>query len=201
MSRLAATGCNGRIAVDATLGILAGGRASRLGGADKAWMRLHGVPQVLRLRDALLHGTSSVLISANRNRARYEGAGLRVVHDRHPDIGPLGGLDALVQATPTPWLFTVPVDLVDARGDLLMRLVEAGAQGAWIEDDAGAQPLVALWDVAALRTALCDAIASGQWAVHALQRRLGMRAVRLPGVRLGNLNTREDLQAAGVEAE
>ena len=31
-----------------TLGILAGGRATRLGGRDKAWLPVAGIPQVLR---------------------------------------------------------------------------------------------------------------------------------------------------------
>jgi len=34
---------------EVTLGILAGGRASRLGGRDKAWLQRDGVPQVLRI--------------------------------------------------------------------------------------------------------------------------------------------------------
>ena len=32
-----------------TLGILAGGRATRLGGRDKAWLQRDGVPQVVRI--------------------------------------------------------------------------------------------------------------------------------------------------------
>lgn len=201
MKTPAAIRCDGRVAVEVTLGILAGGRASRLGGLDKAWLQRAGTPQVLRLRDALRAGTSTVLVSANRALSRYEAAGLRVVCDRHADIGPLGGLDALAQACATPWLFTVPVDLVDAGSDLLGRLIAAGGQGAWIEDEGGAQPLVALWDVAALRAALPESIASGNLAVQTLQRRLAMQAVALRGVRLGNLNTIEDLKASGVQPE
>ena len=34
---------------DLTLGILAGGRGSRLGGRDKAWLQRGGIPQVLRI--------------------------------------------------------------------------------------------------------------------------------------------------------
>jgi molybdopterin-guanine dinucleotide biosynthesis protein A len=201
MNAPSAIRCDGRVAVDVTLGILAGGRASRLGGRDKAWLQRGGKPQVLRLRDALRAGTSALLVSANRDAARYEAAGLRVVADRHADIGPLGGLDALAQACATPWLFTVPADLVDAESDLLGKLVGAGGHGAWIEDDGGVQPLVALWHVAALRAALPGCIASGSLAVQALQRRLGMHPVRLHSVRLGNLNTVEDLRASGVEPE
>ena len=67
------------------------------------------------------------------------------------------------------------------------------------EDDDGPQPLVALWRVMPLRGALHAALASGDHAVHALQRRLGMGPVRLTGVRFGNLNTPEDLRSAGIE--
>ena len=37
-----------------TVGILGGGRATRLGGADKAWLIRDGQPQVLRLARRVL---------------------------------------------------------------------------------------------------------------------------------------------------
>lgn len=200
MNAPAANRCDGRAALEVTLGILAGGRGSRLGGVDKAWLRRDGIPQVQRLH-ALLHaGTRTTLVSANRDTARYESRGLRVVRDRHVDLGPIGGLDALAQACTTPWLFTVPVDLVDADGDLPGRLATVGGAGAWVEDDAGVQPLVALWQVDLLRDVLPDSIATGSLSVQALQRRLGMRPLRLHGQALGNLNTFDDLRAWGVQS-
>ena len=184
---------------DTTLGILAGGHASRLGGIDKAWMHRDGVPQVLRLSLRLGPDMAQVVVSANRDLPRYAQAGLRAVPDRHPGIGPLGGLHALAHACDTPWLLTLPVDIVDASDRLPGMLAAAGEPGAWIVDDAGVQPLVARWRVVALRAGLAEAITVHDYAVQGLQRRLGMRAVRLSGVRLGNLNTFQDLQAAGVQ--
>lgn len=201
MSTPTAVPCDGRTAPEATLGILAGGRGSRLGGMDKAWLLRDGTPQVLRLHARLRGGTRAALVSANRDIARYEAAGLRVVRDRHADLGPIGGLDALAHACTTAWLFTVPVDLGDADRTLLGRLAAAGGQGAWVEDGGGVQPLVALWHVPALRAAAADCIAAGTLAVQALQRRLGMRAVRLDGVTLGNLNTAADLRAWGMQPQ
>lgn len=201
MSAPAAIRCDGRVAVEVTLGILAGGRASRLGGLDKAWLRRGGTAQVLWLHDRLQAGTSAVLVSANRAATRYEMAGLAVVPDRYTDIGPLGGIDALAQACATSWLFTVPVDVADVDATVLAALVGASGAGAWVEDDDGIQPLVALWNVAALRAALPECRVAGNYAVQALQRRLDMRPARLPGVRLGNLNTVEDLETWGVEPE
>lgn len=186
---------------DVTLGILAGGRATRLGGVDKAWLQRDGLPQVLRLSERFRSRVAEVIVSANRDLQRHAAAGLRAIADRTRDIGPLGGIDALAWACTTPWLLTIPVDLVDTNDCLLPSLLAAGGggTGAYAEDDNGAQPLVALWRVADLRRGLADAIASGDCAVQGLQARLRMRRVRLPGVRFGNLNTPADLVAAGID--
>lgn len=181
-----------------TLGILAGGSATRLGGIDKAWLQRSGVPLVLALAQRLAPEVDATLVSANRNLERYDAHGLRAVADRVAGIGPLGGLDALAHACTTPWLLTLPVDVVCVNECLLRSLRAAGGQGASAGDDDGPQPLVALWPVPALRTAVADAIADGDLAAHALQSRLGMARVRFDGVRYGNLNTPGDLAAAGV---
>jgi molybdopterin-guanine dinucleotide biosynthesis protein A len=180
-----------------TLGILAGGRATRLGGADKAWLVRQGLPQVVRIARRFAPQTGAVLVSANRDLHRYGEADLTTVPDRHADIGPLGGLDALAATCETPWLFTLPVDIVDVNDCLLPSLASAGALGAFAEDDDGLQPLVALWHVDALRPALAVAIASDELSIHTLQQRIGMHVVRFAGLRFGNLNTPSDLAAAG----
>ena len=183
---------------DVTLGIIAGGRATRLGGRDKAWMERGDRPLVVALAARLAPEVGAVLVSANRDADRYLVQGLRPIPDRTPDAGPLGGLDALAAACETPWLLTVPVDVVDVNDCLLRSLRAAGPGGAWAEDDDGAQPLVALWPVEALRAGVAAALASGDFAVHALQVRLGMAPVRFAGLRFGNLNTPADLAAAGI---
>lgn len=185
---------------DITLGLIAGGAGSRLGGADKAWLQRGGVPQVLRLAKRLSGETTSVLVSANRDFPRYAEVGLMAIPDRHAGIGPIAGLDALAAACTTPWLLTVPVDLVDVNDCLLRSLAAAGGEGAFAIDDDGAQPLVALWGVDALREAVSRALAANEIAVHALQARIGMAGVRFAGFRFGNLNTPGDLDAAGIEA-
>ena len=187
---------------DITLGLLAGGRATRLGGLDKAWLARGGVPQVLRLHGRFAAQTSAALVSANRNLERYAEAGLAVVADRVPDAGPLAALDALAAECRTPWLFTLPVDVVDVNDCVLRTLARsADPAGARARDEDGAQPLVALWPGAALREAASAALAARDHAVHALQSRLGMAEVRFAGVRFGNLNTPADLAAAGIATE
>lgn len=183
---------------DITLGLLAGGAGLRLGGVDKAWLQRGGVPQVLRLARRLSGETAAVLVSANRDSARYAEAGLGAIPDRRSGIGPIAGLDALANACTTPWLLTLPVDLVDVNDCLLRSLASAGGDGAFAIDDDGAQPLVALWRVEALRESLSFALAGNEIAVHALQARMGMAGVRFAGFRFGNLNTPGDLAAAGM---
>lgn len=182
-----------------TLGLLAGGRARRLGGRDKAWLVRDGVPQVVRLSTRFGGQVSQVLVSANRDPARFAAAGLVPVADRLADAGPIAALEALAASCATPWLFTLPVDVLDANDCVLRTLIDTRADdGARARDDEGSQPLVALWRVASLRVAVADALGAGELAVHALQSRLALAEVAFDGVRFGNLNTPGDLHAAGI---
>lgn len=182
---------------DVTLGILAGGRASRLGGRDKAWLQRDGVPQVLRIARRFAGECGGVLVSANRDLPRYAGHGLVAIADRVADIGPLGGLDALAFTCQTQWLLTVPVDIVDANDSLLRTLATAVGDGAVAEDDDGLQPLVALYRVAAMRDSLASVLAARDYSVQAMQARIPLPRVRFDGLRFGNLNTPGDLRLAG----
>jgi len=195
-----------------TLGVLAGGQGTRLGGCAKAWIVRDGMTQVERLVRRFERDVAHVLLSANRDVARYASLGLAVVADRVPDQGPLGGLEALAAACTTPWLLTVPVDLVFVNDGLVPTLSSARETGASVEDEDGPQPLVALWNVATLRTALPSeaavipakaAVIPAKAGIHdlsvqGLQARLHMPRIRLPGVRFGNLNTFDDLANAGA---
>ena len=181
-----------------TLGILAGGRATRLGGIDKAWIERGGVPQVLRIAGRFTTAVNAVLVSTNRDPSRHAEYGLLPIPDNRIDSGPIGGLEALASACSTEWLLTIPVDLIGINECLLPSLQSAAVgNGAFAEDDDGRQPLVALWRTDALRAAASAAIEGRDFAVHALQEKMGMACVRFSGVRFGNLNTADDLEAAG----
>lgn len=182
-----------------TLGLLAGGRATRLGGIDKAWLVRDGVQQAVRWQRRFIREVDAIIASSNAGPEPFAIHGMRVVADRVRDGGPLSGLDALAGACATRWLLTLPVDLVGVNECLLPSLfAAAGENGAFARDGDGPQPLVALWRVDALREAAPAALARGELAVHGLQARLGMHEVRFDGVRFGNLNTPDDLRAAGV---
>lgn len=185
---------------DVTLGILAGGRGTRLGGAEKAWIERDGVPQVIRWRQRFAHEVARTLVSANRYLDRYAAAGLRALADRtDTDLGPIAGLDTLAAHCQTPWLLTLPVDLVGVDDCLLSKLIaQRHPHGGFAEDEEGAQPLIALWNVEALREGAAAAIARNDTAVHRLQATLDLARVHFPGVRFGNLNAPGDLAAAGA---
>ncbi len=182
-----------------TLGILAGGLASRLGGRDKAWLQRDGIPQVVRIARRFAAECGQVLVSANAGLERYALDGLAVVPDQLVGVGPMAGLQALADACTTPWLLTLPVDLVDANDCLLRSLAAAGGDGAVADDDDGLQPLVALYLRNPLRVAITEAVIAEEHAVHALQARLALQRVSFTGMRFGNLNTPQDLRMAGID--
>jgi molybdopterin-guanine dinucleotide biosynthesis protein A len=178
-----------------TLGILAGGRSTRLQGRDKAWSVFHGETLIERTLRAMGDGFTACMVSANRDPDRYEALGVRAIADRLPDFpGPLAGVDALLAACETPLLLTMPVDLRSIPLDLVTRMFSMGEGGAVAQDDNGLQPLVALWLVAHARAVVAGALARGEGAVHRVIETLALPVVRFDGADFGNLNAPEDFR-------
>ncbi len=176
-----------------TLGILAGGRARRLGGVDKASAVYRGKPLIERMLELLGDAFAARLVSTNQHLDKHAALGLRPVHDRIAGFqGPLAGLDALLAACSTPMLLTVPVDLRDIPRDLAARLHAAGDGGAVAHDATRLQPLVALWPVARAREAVAEALEGGERAAHRVVETLMLSIVQFDGADFGNLNTPED---------
>jgi molybdopterin-guanine dinucleotide biosynthesis protein A len=177
-----------------TLGILAGGRATRLGGRDKARLERGGVRQVDRVLAAWPLRFHESLISYASDAQGLPPL-LRVVRDRREGArGPVAGLEALALACTTPWLLSVPVDVRALPVDLATRLLEGpDVDGASLDDADGEQPLVSLWRVASLAPACSALLDAGDAPARALRARLRLRIVDIAPVRLGNLNTPQDL--------
>jgi len=190
-----------------TLGILAGGRAIRLGGLDKAWLHRDGVPLVLRWAHHFEAQVAQVLISANAQLPRYAQKDLIALPDRarsdNVDTwhGPLAGIDALLASCTTDWLLTLPVDAQHLPDDFLASMWQSrDADGSAAADASGPQPLFALYRVESARPIVESALHGGDYAVHRLQSRLALARVDFDDVRFGNLNTLDDLAAAGIAA-
>lgn len=108
--------------------ILAGGRGSRMGGADKGLQSFNGVPLALHTLLRLSPQVGEVMINANRNLAAYESFGVPVWPDAAglgEFSGPLAGFLTGLERCETPYLLTVPCDTPLFSEDLVARLAEA----------------------------------------------------------------------------
>lgn len=136
--------------------VVMGGRATRMGGGDKALIEIAGVPAVERLLARFRPQVGPLALSANGDPARFARFGLTVVPDRTGDPeGPLAGvLAGLAWASRLPGvthLATVPGDAPYPPADLVARLMAASRGGAAAAcGPHGVEPLDALWPVAAL---------------------------------------------------
>ena len=108
--------------------VLAGGRGSRMGGADKGLQPLHGRPLAQHAIERLRPQVGPLWVSANRNAGAYAALGVPVCADTVAgQPGPLAGLLAGLQQCTTPWLAAVPCDVPRLPVDLVARLA-AGLQ-------------------------------------------------------------------------
>ena len=106
--------------------VLAGGRGSRMGGADKGLQNFNGVPLALYTLLRLQPQVGGAMVNANRNLAAYESFGVPVWPDALPDYaGPLAGFLTGLEQSETPWVVTVPCDTPLFPADLVDRLGEA----------------------------------------------------------------------------
>src|SRR5437763_3819411 len=111
---------------DVTGVILAGGRGSRMGGADKGLQNFRGMPMAMFTLLRLAPQVGEVMINANRNLAAYESFGVPVWPDSLSDYpGPLAGFLTGLEHCETPYMVTVPCDTPLFPQDLVARLAEA----------------------------------------------------------------------------
>lgn len=106
--------------------ILAGGRGSRMGGADKGLQNFNGMPLALHTLMRLQLQVGTVMINANRNLSAYESFGAEVWPDVLADYaGPLAGFLTGLERCETPYMVTVPCDTPRFPLDLVARLAAA----------------------------------------------------------------------------
>jgi molybdopterin-guanine dinucleotide biosynthesis protein A len=106
--------------------VLAGGRGSRMGGADKGLQNFNGMPLALHAVLRLQPQVGEIMVNANRNLSAYESFGVQVWPDAIPDFaGPLAGFLTGLERSETQWVVTVPCDTPLFPADLVERLAEA----------------------------------------------------------------------------
>jgi len=155
--------------------VLAGGRATRMGGLDKGLQPYHGVPLALHALLRLAPQVGEVMISANRNLAAYESMGVPVWPDAAADYpGPLGGWLTGLEHCSTDYLVTVPCDTPNFPNDLVEQLAlalhEADADIAMVtaqqRGEARLQPVFSL-----IRASLLESLIA---YMHAGERRVAV---------------------------
>ena len=101
-----------------SLVLLAGGKSSRMG-SNKAELMLEGktFTQIL-LKKAECLGIRNILISG------YEEAGVKTIWDIYPQMGPLGGIHACMNAVDTPYCLVLPVDVPQIPVNVLEALMD-----------------------------------------------------------------------------
>jgi molybdopterin-guanine dinucleotide biosynthesis protein A len=186
--------------------ILAGGRARRMGGGDKALMHLGDRPILAHLLDRLSLQVPQVVLNANGNPARFAAFGLPVLPDTVPGLpGPLAGVLAGLEhalAHGFTHVLSVPADTPFLPADLAARLsAQATSEAAAVVCAAShgrRHHAVALWSVS-MAPAIAASLSCGE-------RRLGMVAANHGGISADwggpdpdpffNINTEADLAAA-----
>ena len=108
---------------DVTGVVLAGGRATRMGGVDKGLVPVNGQPMIRWVIDALRPQVADLLINANRNLDKYGDFGFKVINDGDEEFrGPLAGIASGLRAAETRYVAFAPCDSPLVCGDLVTRL-------------------------------------------------------------------------------
>ena len=146
--------------------VLAGGRATRMGGIDKGLQALNGRPLWRHVAEALAPQVDELVISANRHLEQWRASGYPVFRDIQEGYqGPLAGMLAVMQ----------PV--------------------VWAHDGERDHPAVALVHRQIIPE-LEAYLAHGERRVMVFMRQMGGRPVNFSDVKTAfiNVNTLEDLQ-------
>jgi len=195
--------------------IIAGGMASRMGGAAKAFLALGGEAILDRQLSILRPRFAELMVAAGSEgpggagEGPFERRGLRLVMDEFPSAGPLAGLHASLRACRAEWLFAVACDMPFLDGALIDQMAELAladdVSDALIPSRKGKpEPLHAFYRPG-LAAEAASCLASGRLAIVELLAGVNTRLLKekdLPGMTQSyawtNLNTPAELEAAAL---
>jgi len=178
--------------------VLAGGRATRMGGKDKGLQLLNGKPLWQHVADALAGQVSARVLSANRHIDIYQRSGLPVYQDTLADYpGPLAGMLSVMQQDRGEWFVFCSCDTPFIPACLVERMVQQRGDSpvVWAHDGERDHPTIALIH-RSLIPALQDYLAAGERRVMVFMRQSGGHSVDFSDLKSAfvNVNTLEDLQ-------
>ena len=187
--------------------LLVGGQSTRMG-RDKAFVPLGN--QIL-LEQALQRlapfGPVTLLTGDPANEARQQQLATyaRIVPDRLPNTGPLGGIEAALHDCQTDWLLVLPIDQpslpTEALQTLFAETLQTEARAACFTQPTGPEPLPLLLH-RSLAPAVTQALTSGdRRLLPTLRRLVGThlhQSLRQTPAWFHNLNTPADLREAEI---
>ncbi|HBC8592677.1 MULTISPECIES: molybdenum cofactor guanylyltransferase MobA [Citrobacter] len=177
--------------------VLAGGKARRMGGADKGLLELDGKPLWKHVADTLASQLETVVINANRHQDIYQQSGLKVIPDSLADFpGPLAGMLSVLQQEKGDWFLFCPCDTPYIPRDLVARLKAQrnNAPVVWVHDGERDHPTIALVN-RSVAPFLQEYLQSGERRVMVFMRQAGGHAVDFSDFKQAfvNVNTPEEL--------
>ena len=187
--------------------ILAGGRATRMGGGDKPLKVLRGVPILSHVLARVARDGRALVLNANGDPDRFAPFGLPVVADAESDFpgplaGILAGLDWAAARGMAGDVLSVPGDCPFIPHDLGARLEEArqaaGVPLACAGSGGWTHPVIGLWPVS-LREELRTAMAAGERRIDRFTARFGCATAEWPVEPFDpffNVNTPDELSEA-----
>ena len=167
--------------------ILAGGRARRLGGINKATLRV-GALAIIDRQLPVLRALAAEVFVVGRDDPAWTARGLRVVADEVADAGPLGGIYTAIRQSPCERTLVVACDLPFLSAAFLQRLAAVRDADLVIPRSArGYEPLCAIYS-RACETGIHGRLARGEY-----------EASRLPaGIRVAEIAVDDDLSVVNV---
>jgi molybdopterin-guanine dinucleotide biosynthesis protein A len=187
--------------------IMAGGASQRLG-RNKALERIGGKTLIERVVDSLAPLTTEVLVVVGRPEqaaALHLPSWVRVVSDRYPGRGSLGGIFSGVGASAEPWSLVVACDMPFLNRELLRHLIGESSDVDAVIPRLGdkPEPLHALYSKACLAS-MEAMLRAGQLKIAPLFEAVRVRYVdegtidRIDPRHLSffNINTQADLEEA-----
>jgi molybdopterin-guanine dinucleotide biosynthesis protein A len=105
--------------------LLAGGRSSRMG-SDKAALVVDGQPLWQRQLATLRALHPRELFISGRSDGPYATAGVEIVEDTIPGLGPLGGIAVALRYSASPLVVILAIDLPAMTPDFLGAMLKGG---------------------------------------------------------------------------
>ena len=173
--------------------ILAGGRATRMGGIDKRELVIDGRTIFERQLAVLRPRVAEILVSSPRELPDF-----RTVRDAIPDAGPLAGIAAGLAAARTEWLLVIAGDMPHVTGELVDAMLAARADpidAVGIRVGGLPEPLLSLLRVATCTPAVNALVAAHRLKASRLLTDAGLRVTWIDGDprAVSNINEPSDL--------